>query len=75
VFYSAGYVSLASIVSVIVLPLAAWLLHLPRVLVGLAGLIALFVIVRHRANIRRLLDGTENKFVKKSRRPGGEPKP
>jgi glycerol-3-phosphate acyltransferase PlsY len=30
-----------------------------------AAIVSLFVIVRHRANIGRLLNGTENKFVKR----------
>jgi hypothetical protein len=29
-------------------------------------LIALLVVIRHRANIQRLLNGTETKFVKKT---------
>jgi glycerol-3-phosphate acyltransferase PlsY len=32
----------------------------------MGGLVGGFVIIRHRANITRLLNGTENKFVKKS---------
>lgn len=66
VFYSSGYVSLASIVAAIALVAAALLLKLPALLTGLAGAIAVFVIVRHRANIVRLMNGTENKFVKKN---------
>jgi len=34
-----------------------------------ATALGLFVIVRHRENIRRLLKGTENKFVKKPPAP------
>ncbi len=64
-FYSTGYVSLASIVSVLVLPVAAYFLHLPPLLIALAGLVTFFVILRHRANISRLCAGTENKFGKK----------
>ena len=65
VFYSAGYVSLASIVSVLILPVAAFFLHQPPLLIGLAGLVTVFVIVRHRANIGRLLAGAENRFGQK----------
>ena len=64
-FYATGYVSLASIVSVLVLPLAALFFGLPALLTGLAGVVTFFVILRHRANISRLLAGTENKFGKK----------
>lgn len=65
-FYSTRYVSLASILGAVSLPIAGFAFHLPPLLLGLTGLIALFVILRHRSNIGRLLNGTESKFVKKS---------
>jgi glycerol-3-phosphate acyltransferase PlsY len=34
-------------------------------------LIALFVVIRHRGNIARLMDGTEKRFERKERPPGG----
>jgi glycerol-3-phosphate acyltransferase PlsY len=68
-FYSSRYVSLASILAALSLPLSAFLLHEPRLLFGLTVLIAVIVIIRHRTNIQRLLNGTENKFVKKSAAP------
>lgn len=64
-FAASRYVSLASILAAALLPLAAWLLHAPRVLVGIAVAIAAFVVLRHRTNIQRLLSGTEARFVKK----------
>jgi glycerol-3-phosphate acyltransferase PlsY len=64
-FYSSRYVSLASILAAIALPIAAFLLHQPPLLLVLSALIAAFVVFRHRANIARLLNGTENKFVKR----------
>lgn len=66
VFFATRYVSLASILAAASLPLTAWLRDRPTVLVTLAALIALFVIVRHRENLRRLANGTENRFVKKT---------
>ena len=65
-FYTSRYVSLASIVAAAAIPLAAFLLNAPTLVIGLAVAIGLFVIVLHRANIKRLLAGTENRFVKKS---------
>lgn len=59
------YVSLASMVAALTLPLTAYLLHQPPMLIGLSGVVALFVIIRHRANISRLLAGTENKVGQK----------
>ncbi len=64
-FYTSRYVSLASILAAIALPVAAFFFQQAGVLVGLAGVIAAFVVLRHRTNISRLLNGTENKFVKK----------
>ena len=64
-FYASRYVSLASIIAAIALPTAVFFLHEPPLLQWFALFIAVLVIIRHRANIGRLLKGTENKFVKK----------
>jgi acyl phosphate:glycerol-3-phosphate acyltransferase len=68
-FFASRYVSLASIVASVVLPAAAWLLGAPTAFAILATVLGVFVILRHRANIQRLLAGTENKFTKKSPPP------
>jgi acyl phosphate:glycerol-3-phosphate acyltransferase len=73
-FYSSRYVSLASILGAIALPIAAFFFHQPPLLLGLAVIIAAFVVLRHRANITRLMNGTENKFAKKQNQPQ-PPKP
>lgn len=76
VFLVSRYVSLASISAAAVLPIVAWVCYLteanfgrlsnsPLVLVFLT-LVAVLAIVRHRSNIQRLLNGTENRFGKKS---------
>jgi glycerol-3-phosphate acyltransferase PlsY len=62
VFLLSQYVSLASILSAVALPLAAWALYPSIPFRGLAILIGGLVIVRHRANIQRLLAGTENRI-------------
>lgn len=64
VFFSTRYVSLASIIAAASLPVSVWLRGRPTLIICMAALIALFVIVRHRTNIQRLLSGTENRFVK-----------
>jgi glycerol-3-phosphate acyltransferase PlsY len=69
VFYVSRYVSLASILASVALPVATFFLIHSPLLLGLSTVIALFVIIRHRANIVRLLNGTENKFVKKKENP------
>jgi len=64
-FFTSRYVSLASMAAAVSLPLSAWLLHYSPPFVGMACLIAVFVIYRHRENCRRLMNGTENRFGKK----------
>jgi glycerol-3-phosphate acyltransferase PlsY len=64
-FYSTRYVSLASMLAAVSLPTAALILGEPPLLTGLATGIAIFVVWRHRANIVRLLNGTESKFARR----------
>jgi glycerol-3-phosphate acyltransferase PlsY len=64
-FYATRYVSLGSILAAVAVPVASWLRGNPLALNIAITLIGLFVIVRHRTNITRLLAGTENKFAKK----------
>lgn len=67
VFFTSKYVSLASILAAAAVAAAGWILYpdrglvLPIVLTILASL----AILRHKANIKRLLNGTENRFGKK----------
>jgi glycerol-3-phosphate acyltransferase PlsY len=71
--WTTGYSSLGSIVAAAILPLAAWLLHpADRDLVWVQALVALAIIWFHRANIRRLLAGTESRFGKRPQRAPGE---
>jgi glycerol-3-phosphate acyltransferase PlsY len=60
-----GYVSLGSIVAAALFPLAYYVLHPARrslVTMLFDVGIAAFIIWKHRANIQRLLQGTENRF-------------
>jgi acyl phosphate:glycerol-3-phosphate acyltransferase len=59
--FTTRYVSLASMVAAGSLPISSWLLHERTVLIAMSAAIAVFVVVRHRANISRLLAGTESK--------------
>jgi acyl phosphate:glycerol-3-phosphate acyltransferase len=68
VFVLARYASLASLLAAGTLPVAAALLGEPWPVVVFAGAAALAVVVLHRANIRRLVSGTESRFVLRSRR-------
>jgi glycerol-3-phosphate acyltransferase PlsY len=67
VVWLSGYVSLGSIVAALSLPPAVWLLHPDRrELVLPVAMLALLVTWFHRANIRRLIAGTENRFGRKA---------
>ena len=55
------FVSLASILAAASLPVSAVALRSPMPLLGAAIVTSLFVIIRHRANIGRLLAGTESR--------------
>ncbi len=67
-----GYVSLGSIVAALVFPVAAWVGHPEQHhLAWLYALLALAVVVLHRANIQRLLRGTENRFGRRGVAGGG----
>lgn len=59
---ASGYVSLASILAALLLPIACALLHYPSGTVGLAITIAALIVWRHSANIKRLRDGHEPRF-------------
>jgi glycerol-3-phosphate acyltransferase PlsY len=69
VFALSRFVSLASIAAAVSIPLLAlWLIpqHTPALLYGLAA-ISLLSIIKHHANITRLLNGTESKFSSKKK--------
>ena len=62
VFGITRYVSLSSMIGAISLPI--WIIifykNIPLTIFGI--IIAIFIIVRHKSNIQRLLNGTESKF-------------
>ena len=67
IFFAFRFVSLASIIAAIALPISAWLLGnvADPILLGFSGLIAALIIFRHRSNIVRLLQGSEPRFDRK----------
>ncbi len=67
VFFISGYVSLGSIAASAVVILAGWLGGYGLVTALALTLLGTLSIYRHRSNIKRLLDGTENKFSRKSK--------
>lgn len=60
-----GYVSLASVFAALLLPASVWITYPSRrgAIIWIT-LLALLVVWMHRANIRRLLAGTESRFGK-----------
>ena len=56
------YVSLGSVIAALAAASAGWYLNYPVPFAVFGTLACLFVIIRHKDNIRRLLDGTESKI-------------
>jgi acyl phosphate:glycerol-3-phosphate acyltransferase len=65
VFAVSRYVSLASVLAAVVLPFAVWGTGERPTMIGIATVISLLAIYKHRANIQRLIAGTENRIGKK----------
>ncbi len=73
-FFSTRYVAVASIAAGLSLPLTVLtqraLTGSPALpLLGFATVIGLLAVWRHRSNIQRLREGTENRFIPRSQRP------
>ena len=64
IFALSGYVSLASIIAATVLPVAAVLTYQDIVIIFLGIVFCLFVVIRHRPNIKRLLKGEESRIFR-----------
>ncbi len=71
VFYSTRYVSVASILMAVSLPISNRILDSSVSLQWMSLALALVVVFRHKSNITRLLKGEENRFEKKVARKGG----
>lgn len=62
IVYATRYVSLGSIVAAVCVPLLAYFFDNPREYVLFGTIAAALIVVRHHANISRLLNGTESKI-------------
>ena len=69
VFLLTRYASVASMVAAVSLPVAAALLGLSWPVIAFATVAAVAVLVLHRANVKRLLAGTESRFQLRRRAP------
>jgi acyl phosphate:glycerol-3-phosphate acyltransferase len=56
------YVSLGSLIAAAAMPLLLVIIGSPKPVVLLSMTFALLIFIKHKANIQRLLNGTENKF-------------
>lgn len=56
------YVSLGSLIAAAAMPLLLLLFAYPKPVVLLSSAFGLLIFIKHKANIQRLLNGTENKF-------------
>ena len=73
VFALFRYASLASLVTAVALPVLCLVLGEPWPTVGFATVAFAAVVVLHRQNIRRLLDGTESRFSRRRSPTGPTP--
>jgi glycerol-3-phosphate acyltransferase PlsY len=74
-FLLTRYASVASMLAAASLPAVAAALGYPWPVIAFGGAAALAVVVLHRANIRRLLAGTESRFQLRRRAPTARAEP
>ena len=60
-------VSAASLAAATIVPPVAWLMDQPALTIAFCSVVAGFVWWTHRTNVRRLLNGTENRFGSRGR--------
>lgn len=59
--YTTKYVSVGSIIALILSPFIMYFAHAPIAYIGYCALGAIYIVYLHRENIKRLIDGCENK--------------
>lgn len=75
VFALSRYVSLASISAAFALPFAAWARGESRTLILVTAALGAMAIYKHKANIKRLINGTENRIGMKKPLSSDAPNP
>ena len=55
-------VSVGTLTGCVLLPILLVQFNAPNVLVVLVSIVAFFIVLKHRLNIRRIIQGTENKL-------------
>jgi glycerol-3-phosphate acyltransferase PlsY len=66
------YVSVASLVSAFLLPFVAWGNHYSSLMISICVVMGALAIFKHKANIQRLMNGTENKIGSQKATTGGK---
>lgn len=59
--YTTKYVSAGSIIALLISPFVMYFLHAPLAYICYCALGAIYIVYLHRENIKRLIDGNENK--------------
>jgi glycerol-3-phosphate acyltransferase PlsY len=62
IFLASGIVSLASVIASALMPFIAISFHLPRTILIFTTILCAFSLIRHKSNIRRLLQKKEHRF-------------
>ena len=75
VFVLSRYVSLASILAAFTLPFAAWAFGESRTMIFVTAALAALAIYKHKANLQRLINGTENRISAQKRVPSDARRP
>ena len=75
IFALSRYVSLASILAAFSLPFAAWAFGETRTIIFVTAALSALAIYKHKANIQRLINGTENRIGAKKGSSAEAPKP
>jgi len=64
IFVLFKYISLASLISAACMPIVLWFYHEPNEIIGFSIVIAFLIIIRHKQNIMRLIQGKEHRVRK-----------
>lgn len=69
------YISVASIAAALSLPATVWLTRKNATMTGVMGALSLMAIYKHKGNVQRLIDGTENRLGAKGTNRHNPPQP
>jgi glycerol-3-phosphate acyltransferase PlsY len=67
IIWLTGYVSAAAIAGAVLLPIFFYFSRADAIVLFFGELIAIIIIIRHKANLQRLFEGRESRFYERSR--------